>query len=88
MKCSSHYLLDGHSWTLSIVAVDVSVFPLISVSLVANSPAMPMSLTLLASVYTVTTDEPYSAHLITVSSTQVNLTVLFGHTETPSGGTV
>ena len=77
--------------TLSIVAVDVSVLPLISVSTVLNDPAIAVSLTLLAGgniEYVAVADDPDSLHFMIVSATQVYCTVLRGHTATPPGGTV
>ena len=77
--------------SLSIVAVDVSVLPLISISTVLNDPAMAVSLTLLAGgkiEYVAVADEPDSLHFMIVSATQVYCTVLRGHTATPPGGTV
>ena len=86
------FLPSSPRLTLSIVAVDVSVVPLISVSTVLNDPAMPVSLTVLGAggniEYVVMADEPDSLQFMIVSVTQVYCTVLRGHTVTPPGGTV
>ena len=85
------FLPSSPRLTLSIVAVDVSMVPLILVSTVLNSPAMAVSLTVLAGgkiEYVAVADEPDSLHFMIASATQMYCTVLRGHTATPPGGTV